>query len=69
LTFAARCVLFLVLKQAMVDRDNAGSAIGGDLLLLTDVLFGWRHRVRDGTLSRRTFRRYDAYPSRRWFAA
>jgi transposase len=44
--------------QAMVDRDNSGSAIGEDLLLLTDVLFGWWHRVRDGTLSRRTFRRY-----------
>jgi transposase len=44
--------------QAMVDRDNAGSAIGEDLLLLTDVLFGWWHRVRDGTLSRRIFRRY-----------
>jgi transposase len=44
--------------QAMVDRHNAGSPIGEDLLLLTDVLFGWWHRVRDGTLSRRTFRRY-----------
>jgi transposase len=46
--------------QAMVDRDNAGSALGVDLLLLTDVLFVWWHRVRDGTLSRRTFRRYAA---------
>jgi transposase len=46
--------------QAMVDRDNAGSAIGADLLLLTGVLFGWWHRVRDGTLSRRTFRRHVA---------
>ena len=44
--------------QAMVDRDNAGSAIGADLLLLTGVLFGWWRRVRDGTLSRRAFRRY-----------
>ena len=44
--------------QAMVDRDNAGSAIGTDLLLLTGVLFAWWHRVREGTLSRRTFRRY-----------
>jgi transposase len=44
--------------QAMVDRDNAGSTIGEQLLLLTDVLFGWWHRVRDGTLLRRTFRRY-----------
>src|SRR5262245_57084231 len=46
--------------QAMVDRNNAGSAIGEDLLLLTGVLFEWWHRVRDGTLSRRTFRRYVA---------
>ena len=46
--------------QAMVDRGNAGSAIGEDLLLLTGVLFEWWHRVRDGTLSRRTFRRYAA---------
>jgi transposase len=46
--------------QAMVDRDNAGSAIGAELLLLTGVLFGWWHRVRDGTLSRRTFERYAA---------
>jgi transposase len=44
--------------QAMVDRNNAGSAIGEELLLLTGVLFGWWHRVRDGTLSRRAFRRY-----------
>jgi transposase len=46
--------------QAMVDRGNAGSAIGEDLLLLTGVLFEWWHRVRDGTLARRTFRRYAA---------
>jgi transposase len=43
--------------QAMVDRDNAGSAIGADLRLLTGVLFEWWHRVRDGALSRHTFRR------------
>jgi transposase len=46
--------------QAMVDRNNAGSTIGDDLLLLTGVLFGWWHRVRAGTLSRRTFGRYAA---------
>ena len=46
--------------QAMVDRDNAGSPIGEQLLLLLDVLFRWWHRVRDGTLLRRTFRRYVA---------
>lgn len=46
--------------QAMVDRNNAGSAVGEDLLLLTGVLFEWWHRLRDGALSRRTFRRYIA---------
>src|SRR5206468_8654556 len=46
--------------QAMVERNDAGSTSGGDLLLLTGVLFEWWHRVRDGTLSRRTFRRYMA---------
>jgi transposase len=42
--------------QAMVDRENAGSAVGAELLVLTGVLFEWWHRVRDGTLSRRSFR-------------
>jgi len=46
--------------QAMVDRDNAGSAIGEELLFLSAVLFSWWHRVRDGTLARSTFRRYVA---------
>src|SRR5262249_6943343 len=46
--------------QAMVDRHNAGSAIGANLLLQAGVLFAWWHRVRDGTLSRCTFRRYVA---------
>jgi transposase len=46
--------------QAMVDRNNAGSAIGADLLALTAAPFEWWHRVRDGTLSRRSFRRYVA---------
>ncbi len=46
--------------QAMVDRDNAGSAIGEELLFLSAVLFSWWHRVRDGTLARSTFRRYIA---------
>jgi transposase len=44
--------------QAMVDRNNAGSGIGADLLLCADALFGWWHRVRDGTLRWSTFRRY-----------
>lgn len=43
--------------QAMVDRGNSGSAVGTDLLLLTDVVFTWWYRVRDGTLQRRTLQR------------
>jgi transposase len=43
--------------QAMIDRKNAASAVGEELLFLADVLLGRWKRVRDGTLSRRTFRR------------
>jgi transposase len=43
--------------QAMIDRGNTGSAAGEDLLLLADILLGRWKRVRDGTLSRRGFRR------------
>jgi transposase len=46
--------------QAMIDRQNAGSHIGADLLLYSDALFTWWHRVRDGTLKRARFRRYVA---------
>jgi transposase len=44
--------------QAMVDRHNAGSAIGAELLCCAQDLFHWLQRVRDGTLSRATFRQY-----------
>jgi transposase len=44
--------------QAMVDRNNAGSAIGEELLCCAQDLFHWWRRVRDGTLSRATFRNY-----------
>jgi transposase len=48
--------------QAMIDRRNAGSAIGEDLLLHADILFDHWQRVRDGTLSRAGFRsRYAAW--------
>lgn len=43
--------------QAMIDRKNAGSAVGEELLFLADLLLGRWKRVRDGTLGRRTFRR------------
>ena len=43
--------------QAMIDRKNAGSEIGEDLLLHANLLFEHWQRVRDGTRSRRWFRR------------
>jgi transposase len=46
--------------QAIVDRANAGSAIGEELLCCAEDLFTWWYRVRDGTLSRSTFQRYVA---------
>jgi len=46
--------------QAMVDRENVGSAIGEELLCCAEDLFTWWYRVRDGTLRRSTFRRYVA---------
>jgi transposase len=44
--------------QAMVDRGNAGSVVGRMLLGWAECVFAWWPRVRDGTLSRTTFRRY-----------
>ena len=44
--------------QAMIDRDNSGSAVGRGLLLHADILFDHWQRVRDGTLSRAGFRRH-----------
>lgn len=44
--------------QAMVDRGNAGSQTGEELLCCAEDLFLWLQRVRDGTLSRATFRSY-----------
>ena len=37
--------------QAMVDRNNAGRRIGTELLAMSDEMFGWWQRVRDGTLT------------------
>ena len=42
--------------QAMIDRRNAGSGVGEDLLMLADILLGQWKRVRDGTMTRRGFR-------------
>jgi transposase len=46
--------------QAIVDRAGAGSATGEELLCCAEDLFTWWHRVRDGTMTRSTFRRYAA---------
>lgn len=42
--------------QAMIDRRNAGSGVGEDLLAHADILLRHWKRVRDGTLTRRGFR-------------
>ena len=47
--------------QAMIDRDDAGSAVGRDLLLHADVMFQKWNRVRDGTLTRDGFCRTYAW--------
>jgi transposase len=44
--------------QAMIDRQNSGTAAGKRLLDLSDRMFAWWHRVRDGTLGRSSFRVY-----------
>ena len=43
--------------QAMIDRANGGSGVGADLLAHADILFDRWERVRDGTGTRRGFRR------------
>ena len=46
--------------QAMVDRGGPGKRIGEELLYISDALFEWWHRVRDGTMARSTFRKHVA---------
>ena len=41
--------------QAMIDRDDAGSPVGEDLLAHADILFEHWQKVRDGTHKRRWF--------------
>jgi transposase len=41
--------------QAMIDRNNAGSAIGKELLAMSGQMLGWWKRVRDGTLTKVRF--------------
>ena len=44
--------------QAMIDRQNGGTPIGKTLLDLSDRMFCWWHRVREGTLGRASFHVY-----------
>jgi transposase len=44
--------------QAMIDRQNSGAPIGERLLSLSDRMFAWWHRVRDGALNRSSFQVY-----------
>ena len=46
--------------QAMIDRKNAGSKIGEELLAHADILFAHWPKVRDGTRTRRWFERTHA---------
>jgi hypothetical protein len=41
--------------QAMVDRNNAGSVIGKELLAMSGQMLGWWKTVRDGTLTKVRF--------------
>lgn len=54
--------------QAMVDRHNAGSALGDELLLFAEDVFTQWYRVRDGTIRRATLRTY-VDSQRPWFRA
>jgi transposase len=42
----------------MIDRQNSGTPTGKRLLELSDRMFAWWHRVRDGTLARSSFQVY-----------
>ncbi len=44
--------------QAITERGHQSAVIGAALLEEVDRMFGWWHRVRDGTLKRATFRIY-----------
>jgi len=44
--------------QSVVDRGGAGQKIGQQLLELTEDVFCWWYRVRDGTMQRATLRTY-----------
>jgi len=52
--------------QAMIDRANAGAALGHELLLFAEDVFTQWYRVRDGTIRRSTLRHY-VDSQRPWF--
>jgi transposase len=52
--------------QAMVDRGNAGSALGEALLRFAEDVFTQWYRARDGTIRRATLRQY-VDSQRPWF--
>jgi transposase len=57
--------------QAIAERGHASGIIGAALLEEVDRMFAWWHRVRDGTLTRTTFRVYMRSVQRRvedWLA-
>ena len=45
----------------MIDRGGEAAEVGRRLLDHSDLLFGWWHRVRDGTLARSSFRLYGSW--------
>jgi transposase len=47
--------------QAMIDRGGEAGEVGQRLMEHSDALFGWWHRVRDGTLARSSFRLYVSW--------
>lgn len=47
--------------QAMIDRGGAAAPIGEELLALSTAVFEWWHRVRDGTVTRRTLQYHLRY--------
>ena len=46
------------IRVLLIDRCNSGSDIGTSLLSLSDQMFHWWRRVRDGTLARSSFQKY-----------
>ncbi len=52
--------------QAMIDRGNAGAALGDELLMFAEDVFTQWYRVRDGTIRLSTLRRY-VDSQRPWF--